>query len=95
MVAALNGLWAITVRFEFTNVAAAVAVAADKDRKLHAQFEFEDDGSTNEKEALIGASRSIWLGLWSEVRTLSLDFAELRANQANAISGLHNRPCPA
>jgi hypothetical protein len=57
--------------FKFTNVAAAVTIAADKDRKLHAQFELEDDGSTNGKEALIGASRSIWLGLWSEVRTLA------------------------
>ena len=58
-----------TLRYSYTKTARAIAMLAEEDRKLHEKFELTNNGSTEAKEALIGASRSIWLGLWDVIRT--------------------------
>jgi site-specific DNA recombinase len=55
----LNGR---TLSYTYTPVVQAIAEIAEEDRALHETFELTNNGSTEAKEALLAASRSIWLG---------------------------------
>lgn len=48
----------------------AIGQMAVKYRQLRATFNRDNNASVEVKEALIMASRSIWLGLWSDFRTI-------------------------
>lgn len=62
----LNGQ---TLSYEYSPLAAAIASKAEKQIELNIKFEPSKNSPINRKEALTGASRSLWLRVVVDLRT--------------------------